>query len=171
MVNEALQWTVIVVVVLLLLGVLRQLAALTPARGRRTESGPPVGKKVPADLVREISTVLDGASSGSRNARERLVAFVMEGCVGCMRLLADLESGGKPRLVDDTPFVLVARKPTPDFEARLVEAGFLVVPDRTGDVWTNSGITSTPLVMRVDTEGKVLSKAVTVDVTSVAASG
>lgn len=165
-INEALQWALLVALALLLLGVLRQLAAVSPARRRRSESGPEIGDR----LASRVRTAITGESADVHVSLEKLVVFVSEGCVGCMRLLSDLKEAGMSRSVNGVPLVVVARVPTTQFEYSLRESGFDLIPDRTGELWAASHVTTTPLVVRIDAEHRVLTKAVTIDVASVAAS-
>ncbi len=85
-----------------------------------------------------------------------------------MRLIADLKEAGATRQVNGKPIVLVARLPSSQFEFATKDAGFQVLADRTGELWAAAHVTTTPLVVATDSEHRVLTKAVTIDVASVA---
>lgn len=163
MANEALQWAVLAIMGLLVLGVLRQVALTLPPEARATASGPPVGRRIPKQLLTELHRV---SPTGDVTAGT-LVAFVTESCVGCQRLLAELSNGNGHR--DDRPLVLVAKTPSEQFFDALAETGIPAIADVTGDLWKSCGVSATPLVLRLDREGRVEAKEVTHRVERVAA--
>lgn len=161
MVNETLQWTAIIVVGVLLIGVLRQVSLALPPPARRTSApGPSVGDRLPSVVLRELLKRLPSAPVG-----DWYVAFVTEGCVGCERLLSDVET----RTANDEDLILVANKPSRHFRRALTELEVPVIEDQSGDLWKASGVTATPLVVRVDPQGRVVAKGVTHRVDSIAA--
>jgi hypothetical protein len=86
-----------------------------------------------------------------------LVAYVTESCVGCQQLLASLEHGKSRR---DEPLVLVAKNASPGFREALGATGLPAVFDQ-GAIWRACGVSATPLVIRLDQEGRVVAKEVT----------
>lgn len=163
MVNETLQWALLVVIAFVLLGVLRQVALALPTHYRaQTVSGPSIGSHLPRPLLRRLpSSVMDGPSG----ADEAIVAFVTEACIGCQRLLSEISSGRAP---SEAPLVLVAKNPSVPFLRALEELRTPIIHDD-GRIWAACRVTNTPLVVRVDREGKVVAKGVTHDVDSVGA--
>ena len=79
--NEVLQWAVMTMIVFLLLGLFRQIAASNPARLRRFDRGLRPGERLPVELRQQL-----GALAGSIVQDEAILAFVTENCVGCQRL-------------------------------------------------------------------------------------
>jgi hypothetical protein len=161
--NEILQWTVLTVLAFLLLGALRQISLMLPTPSRTAVGGPAVGRQLPTKALRELRHTIpprhsmDGA----------LIVFVTEGCTGCQQLLRTLETS-RPG-VDGQTIVLVAKKPTPAFRGALDAMDMPVIHDDSGEVWNACGITATPLVVRIDAQGRVAAKEVTHDVERVAA--
>lgn len=160
MVNEVLQWAVLFVVVLLLLGILRQVSLLLPPSVRgQTATGPIPGQRLPRRAVLELEKVRPSSANGHLTH----LAFVTEGCLGCQRLLADLEravadrdgnrrSGSAP--------VLVAAPGSDEFRNAVEGLGVPVIWDR-GELWQDCSITATPVVITVDAEARVIAKEIT----------
>lgn len=159
-VNEVLQWTVLVILAVLMLGVLRQLALILPPRVR-SDAGPDIGKRAPAALLSGVTTAVSngGFSHGA------VVAFVAENCAGCQKLLADLSEGRQS--ANGQPVVVVADNPSEAFSAALDETSLPVIEDR-GELWSACGVTATPLVVRIDGDGRITKKEVTHRVDEVA---
>jgi hypothetical protein len=153
-VNEVLQWIVLVVLTLLTLGVLRQVSLLLPPSDRGAASGPATGRRAPAQLLRR----LEAAVGNGGLERGALVAFVTEDCVGCQRLLADVTEGRQQ--LDGQPLVLVAHRPSEEFAAALEESRIPLITDD-GELWQDCRIASTPLVVRIDEKGRIAMKEVT----------
>lgn len=163
MLNEALQWAVLAIMGLLVLGVLRQVALTLPPEARATSSGPALGRRIPKQLLTELQRV---SPNGDVTAGT-LVAFITESCIGCQRLLADLTNGNGHR--DDRQLVLIAKSPSQQFFDALAETGIPAIADVTGDLWKRCGVNATPLVIRLDRDSRVEAKEVTHRVDSVAA--
>jgi len=86
-----------------------------------------------------------------------IVAFVTENCVTCQRLLANLSDLD----VRDRPSVLlVAKRPSTQFRSALAETEIPTIYDD-GTLWEECDVTATPLVVRVDSQGRVVAKEVT----------
>lgn len=154
MVNEVLQWTVLVVLIVLTLGLLRQLSVMLPPAAGGVGNGPSMGRRAPARLLGQVErAVMNGGL-----AHGALVAFVTEDCVGCQKLLADVADGRQK--LDGQPLVVVARSPSEQFRAALRETGIAVVHDE-GELWDECRVTATPLVVRIDEKGRIAMKEVT----------
>jgi hypothetical protein len=151
-VNEVAQWVAVAALGILVLGVMRQVTMLAPATARSVGGGPSVGDVLPPQLRSGI------------DAAGAILVFVSEGCAGCMRLMSDLQLAGDVREIGPNHLRIVARAPSSAFESSLIEAGFDYLADRAGEQWRHLNIHSTPLVVHVDSEGKVLWKGVTQDV-------
>jgi hypothetical protein len=161
-VNETLQWAALVVLAVLVLGVFRQISLWMPDATRSTaRTGPEVGRRLPKRLLGEIERLLGRRIAGDG----ALVAFVSENCAACQALLSQVETSEARQL--GMPIVVVARTPSEQFQSALEDLGLPLVLD-SGQIWNESGITSTPLVVRIDEEGVVSSKGVTHLVDSIA---
>lgn len=161
--NEVLQWGVLVVIAVVLLGVLRQVALALPTQYRaQTVSGPSIGSRLPRPLLRRLPSPLP---DGSSHAGEAILAFVTEACVGCQRLLSEVSAR---HAASDAPLVLVARNPSGPFQQALEDLSTPIIHDD-GRIWAACQVTNTPLVVRIDSEGRVIAKGVTHDVDSVGA--
>jgi hypothetical protein len=155
MVNELLQWLVLVVVLLALLGVLRQVSLMLPARARAAPSGPQIGSRIDRRLLDELTALLQPAT----RRRGAILAFVTEQCTGCQHLLASIPNiNGQ---LGDLPLVLVARSPSDAFQAAISETGIPFIIDVDGRLWRATKVTATPLVVKVDASGRVQWKEVT----------
>jgi hypothetical protein len=163
-INEVFQWVVLVIVGILVMGVLRQVAlSLPPPLLSNTTSGPRVGERLPKEALADLKAVL----RGGHLEQGTLVAFVIETCVACQRLLAELT--GRDRTSSAKPVVLVARNASSRFRQALAESGMPTIHDD-GRLWQACRVTNTPLIVKLDTEGRVLAKGVTHHVETVAGS-
>jgi hypothetical protein len=159
--NEVLQWAAIVILGVLAFGMLRQIGMWLPVEARsNTESGPPLGHRVPSTRWSEVSRTL----ALSESVEQGFVAFVSESCVQCQRLIAELETK-RP----DLPLAFVTRTPSREFVNALRETGMPVLEDN-GDLWRAWHVTGTPLVAKVNRQGRVIAKGVTHRVDTVAVS-
>jgi hypothetical protein len=160
-VNETIQWAILLLFAVLILGLFRQIALMLPANRRSADDGPRQGQRLPNGLLDQLATVLPQfkASHGVT------VAFISEGCVGCQRLLAALSD--RPADLDGQ-VVLVVQQPSLAFKAALSELDVPMVFDDTGSLWEACSINATPLVAYVESNGKVVRKEVTHDVRRVA---
>jgi hypothetical protein len=163
MVGEVLQWVMLVVLAVLVLGVLRQVSLMLPPPARAAPSGPALGRRLPRQLVTEIERVIPPGGI----AENTVLAFITESCVACQELLANLDGSGD--LSSRERLVLVAKAPSPQFRGALMETGVATVCDEKGEIWEACKVTSTPLLVRINSQGRVLAKEVTHRVESVAA--
>lgn len=155
MVNEVLQWALLSVLALLVLGVLRQVSLMLPPGIRAAPSGPGVGERMPRELMDEVNRSL-GDSSLDRGA---ILAFVTENCPGCQQLLGMLPEYADS--LDGQPLVLVAKMPSQQFREALAELRVPTIHDDRGELWRIAEVTGTPLLVRVDSTGRVWAKEVT----------
>jgi hypothetical protein len=160
--HEALQWTVLAVLAFLVLGIFRQIAVFLPAEPRSaTSSGPKVGHPLPRKLLDAVKKLFEGLIP----AEGAVLAFVVEDCVGCGALLGQLKDSETLRRGQTV--ILVARAASPEFRTALAETGLPAIIDD-GTYWEECRVTNTPLVLRIDQQGKVVAKGVTHRVDSVA---
>lgn len=158
-INEILQWAGIILLLLLSLGLFRQMAIMQPASNRAAGNGPEVGTRLPGRLLSMLP--LEGKANQAHP--DAMLAFVTENCTGCRRLLAAL-SEAAPH-IDHKP-ILIARQPSAPFSSVLNETSLPVVVDEDGSIWAACGITATPLVVEVNERGTVVRKEVTARVES-----
>ncbi|MBK5227973.1 MAG: hypothetical protein JJE05_05645 [Actinobacteria bacterium] len=152
MANEALQWAVLLCLGFLVLGLYHQVALMMPARRRASAaSGPALGDRLP----REVTELF---SDSSIHGEPYTVAFVTEACVGCQRLLSELERKGEGSLAGR--LALIALDPGPLFRDALRKLDLPILEDD-GHVWASCDVTQTPLILKVDPSGKVIGKGVT----------
>jgi hypothetical protein len=154
-VNEVLQWVAVLIVGFFLVGVLRQLDLMLPARVKAGSGGPELGAKLPRTLLEAVRT-----SVGREGLRRGvLLAFVTENCVGCRQLLGNLR--GTHTTVGQPPLALIARAPSRQFASALDDLGFPIIRDDDGRLSRAASVTATPLVVRIDESGRVMAKEVT----------
>lgn len=154
MVNEMLQWLLLLIICFVGLGILRQVSLLIPS-ARQVSSGPEVGRRLPRRSLEQLKNALPG----KQLSEPTLVAFVTENCVGCQELLADV-----PRALGElngSKLLIVPRSPTGPVRQALAELGVPFVADSTDGLWKAAQVTTTPLVVAIDAEGRVLRKEVT----------
>jgi hypothetical protein len=157
MVNEVLQWILLTALGFLLLGILRQVSLMVPPAARAVPSGPAVGSSLPEEALRVIRQILPDGSLKSG----ALVAFVTENCPGCRRLVASLMSPDSVDSLNGQPLILVAKSPSAQFRRALEETAIPVIHDDSEKIWQACDVTATPLVLRLDYDGKVVGKEVT----------
>lgn len=112
MIIEAAQWILLTVLAVLMIGILRQLAMAQPIERRaNVASGPRVGHSLPRIAQ---TAVMRATRDRAPLTRGLVVGFVIESCVACQQLLANLsvDSNGED-------IVLVARHASPQFRAAL----------------------------------------------------
>lgn len=153
MVNEAIQWTILAILVMFVFGILRQVALMLPPSARAEPSGPPAGRKLPRRLIEEIRR----SAGNETRAESVLLAFVTESCTGCQHLLSNL---AKSTNGNGDHVVLVARSGSTHFREAIEDLQVPTVWDN-GTIWRACDITATPLVVSVDRNGNVIAKEVT----------
>jgi hypothetical protein len=153
MVNEVIQWVALAVLAFFLLGVFRQVSVGLPPEGRAVPSGPRLGSRIPKQLMHVLTEEL---SSGGNSLV--FVAFVTESCIGCQQLLSHLDQA--LTALNGHRLILVAKNASPQFREALGETHVRTVEDN-GDIWSACGVTATPLILKLDANGRVLAKEVT----------
>lgn len=153
MLNEVLQWVALIVLTLLLLGVFRQFSESLPSIGQQPSVGLPRGARLPEVLASQLKR------PHGEGYFER-VAFITEGCMGCQRLLASLESATDE--VKGSVF-LVAERGSQQFHEALKELGVEYLWDD-GQIAAECHASVTPLILKIDSKQRVLAKEVTTSV-------
>jgi hypothetical protein len=161
-VNEILQWLVLLAICAGMLGLYRQWGnVIGGSYGTATAtSGPRLHRPLPAKALAAARPFMDGG--------ETTLAFVTEDCSGCQGLLARLEAldeaerGSLKRAV-----VVVALQATPQFAEALADLPVPVVFDD-GEIWGECNIQMTPFLVTVDERDRVLAKEVTHEIDRVA---
>lgn len=151
MINEVLQWVALTILTFLLLGVFRQLGQLAPPRHPEVAVGPARGSMLPEpvrDAVVSLTEV-DGV---------RRVAFVTEACLGCQRLLSNLEMASERT---KSSILLVAEAGSSAYSDALAALGVPFVLDNEGAISLACDATVTPFIISVDSGEKVIAKEVT----------
>ena len=161
--NEVAQWVAIASIAFLILGVLRQVSLLLPPARRGAGRELEVGMRLPKSAIARLMEVVPDHRDG-----ELLVAFVTENCSGCQQLLGGL--GEWKQALDGRSLVLVTRRASPQFRTAIEEIGVPVLHDDGGRVWKAAHVTATPLILRIDREGRVSDREVTHRVDLVATS-
>lgn len=96
--------------------------------------------------------------------KARVLAFVTENCVACQHLLASLPD---PLPADfDAELVIVAKDASPEFMTAIEKLGHPTLFDE-GELWNMCEVTATPLVVRLDEDGRVEAKEVSHNVVPV----
>jgi hypothetical protein len=152
----------LLLLLVLVLGLFRQVGVLAPAGRRSDEPGLREGKGAPKLLLDQIVA----SAPRLKSANGITVAFVTESCIGCQRLLSDVERPKGESFVQS--LVIVAKDPSAAFGAALRELPCPVIVDNEGELWRACRVTATPLVLHINAAGKVMRKEVTHDVSRVA---
>jgi hypothetical protein len=162
MTNEVLQWAALASIGFLLMGVFRYIAARSPVPpSANTYGGPPLGARLSKRAMSDLEALVPGGVS----ADGVLLAFVVESCTGCQTLLGQIAESRA--LQQGQQIALVTRSPTKQFREAVASTGLPVVLDG-GALWDECRVTNTPLVLKVDADGKVSAKGVTHHVDTVA---
>jgi hypothetical protein len=158
--NEILQWTVLFVLGLLMLGLFRQLAVSIPSSRRSAPEGPLEGRRLPKRMTEELARVVPSLEGPGVT-----LAFLSEDCLGCQRLIASLEDSSEGLIGS---LALVVRQPSVSFMNALAGLPFPTIVDSEGEIWSACHVTATPLVIALGPNGRVSRKEVTHDVRRVA---
>lgn len=159
-VNEILQWVVIAVLALFVLGLLREVSLLLPGRER---SAPSAGQSgLNGSIPKATWQAIEAAVGPIPEAGDLQVVFVTESCTGCQQLLADLEhsmsdaraNGGLP-----SGTLLVAQSGSEGFVEAVGAVGLPVLWDD-GSIWRECQISVTPFVIRTEADGRIVNREV-----------
>jgi hypothetical protein len=146
---EILQWVCIAVLAFFLLGAYR-LIGVKPTE-KQIEltglSGPGIGAKAPAPLVRAIAAEIGDAP--------RIVVFVAEGCPACAAALKALATRVDSR---SGSVAVVAMRPSAGLQSAVSALGFPMIVDD-GQVWSSVGVAATPFALQLDADWMVVDKA------------
>lgn len=161
LINELVQWIVLIFVGVFLLGLTRQLGFfLMPRRQQLATHGPSLGRVLPEALLstadrRELRQLI-----AERNSLLAAYVVIYDKCDSCQELLQDLrESAGESRL----PVAALAVGSDARFQQAAAEACDMVIFDPRGEIREQTDIIATPFVMLLDSQLRVVAKEVTSD--------
>ena len=127
MINEILQWAVLVSLAMFLLGLTRQLGRymIVTRNDRSDAQGPTLGKRLPGSAFSdsERATMTERMASGRSDFAALL--FVDDRCAGCEQALAELEDGS----VTEATVVAISRRSDEKHARRLEELVDLAIVD------------------------------------------
>lgn len=161
LINELLQWAVLVFIGVFVFGLTRQLGNfIVPKREQlATEIGPSVGKPLPRDVLSGDARARVARLFAEGGAGFGSLVVVDEECTGCKALIERLE---RTPLPGGGPLVIMSHKSGPDHAARLNRISPIVISDPEG--LTAAGLNTAPFVIVLDEQLKVLHKEVAPDV-------
>ncbi len=146
LVNEAAQWSVLVVLIVIVLGLLRQLSLFI--YGGDQGPGPRIGASLPRGL-------LDGGRRRQLAARiadssypAAAILMLDEQSMPCRRLLEELESFRGPRVAIAA---IVSERSSAEYEWRVASQVDVIVKERRSSI-TRAGINRLPWLLWVDAE-------------------
>lgn len=161
LVNELLQWATLLLILIVVLGLARQLAVfMQPHDEQLAEAGPGVGDRVRDDFLPAASVERLTDLMRARETEAGLVLVLSEQCTGCVSVLEYLERSPEIPL----PLAAVAKESGDDFAARLAEVFDTVVEDRDGSRVEAAGIVATPYAVTLGTDGRVSGRAAAIGV-------
>lgn len=143
-----------------LLGAYRLLALRPDVSVKSLEqvSGPSVGDQLPQTVEQRLTLPPSG--------RHLLLAFVTDGCPACGGLIASLRAGhGRTH---DLEVAFIVGSSSPVFTEQLAD-GIVgdVIDDQDSTIYTACAIAATPMIMLVDSRGKIIDKRISSDPTEV----
>jgi hypothetical protein len=157
--NELLQWSVLVFLLVVVIGLARQLGVfMLPHHAQLAEQGPELGDRLnrqfvpPADQERLVDLIAD------QEARCGIVVVLDEACGGCAALVEDLSHSTR-----SVPLLAVAKESGPEFVERLRKVADIVVDDREGEGVRAAGIVATPYGVKVGSDARVTEVAAASD--------
>ena len=154
-IGEVFQWALLAALTLVVMELARQIAQLMPPHLKVPESGPAIGKRLPRGALER------GKALGPESLEADLtLVFVSEACTGCQRLLGEL-----PDRALDSNLLVVTKSASPQFTEAIGETGLPSISDER--FWSACRVSATPLIVRLNAEGRVLSKEVTSDANAV----
>lgn len=154
MINEILQWAVLLSLAMFLLGLTRQLGRymIVTRNDRSDAQGPTLGKRLPRGAFsdHERATMTERMASGRSDYAALL--FVDDRCAGCEQALAELEDGP----VTEAMVVAISRRSDEKHARRLDELVDLAVVDE--QRFKILGVDLTPFILIVDRDLVVVHK-------------
>lgn len=153
LVNEFFQWAVILVLLVFVVGLVRQLGHfVVPRREHLLYLGPEIDKRLPIGLLDGVAVdELRKLIAGSQ-AKLGLVAVMNDRCPGCKGLLAQLQVIGPPA---DTPLVAIVDTEDESY-LEYVRGLFTYAEADNGGVRARAaGVIATPFVLAIDSEFQV----------------
>jgi hypothetical protein len=154
-INEALQWAVLLALSVFVFGLTRQLGhfLIINRADRSASNGPDLGKAVPGGLLHDAERDALRALMRERSSDVAAVAAVAEHCPGCRTLLDELADNGAP---EGMPLVLLAASASDEFRSRLTSLSDVTVIEE--QRIKAGGIGLTPFVFILDEQFNVVHK-------------
>jgi hypothetical protein len=155
-INEIAQWVVLVFLAVFTVGLTRQLghSMIRSRQDRADAQGPDLNQKIPRSVVTADEWATLAELMAQRGAEVAVLLAVDERCPGCAQLITAAEEHGVPT---GLPVMAISRSDNVDFVTRLSSTFDLV---STGTVrFKGADLVTTPYVMLLDTEGRVVHKA------------
>ena len=149
MIGEVFQWALLAALTLVVLGLTRQVALLITPHLRVPDSGPDIGKRLRREALERVN-----ALAPTSLEHDLTLVFVSESCTGCQRLLGQLAD----QSLESMP-VVVTKSASPQFTQAISEKGFPLISDE--QFWHACRVSATPLIVKLNPEGRVVSKEVT----------
>lgn len=156
--NEVAQWTALIFLGVVALGLTRQLGQFLISRREELElDGPDIGSKLSPLLVGDESIQSIEALYSSSARGLTLVCVLNDRCLGCAGLLEDLLRRGRP---EGVPIIALLSAHDAEFVAQAEAAFSLVVIDPASERAKAAGINATPFLLGVDQSGHIKHRAI-----------
>ena len=147
--NEIGQWATIVVILVLVVGIYRQLAVALGHAGSplSANTGPAVGRRLPKGIMNQLQM------ENERNT----VVFVSQSCRACQRLLSTLTTRSPAVQKIGLLFHEGSSRAFQDAIEQIAGTYGVVV---SGQEWKECRVNTTPIVCVVDRDGRVVDRRV-----------
>lgn len=158
MINEFIQWAVLVFLAIFVFGLTRQLGLyIVPRQQQLEDLGPQLNKVVPSKLIAgtdrtRLAQLLKSSQSGWAG-----IIVVDEACNSCSEMVEDVLRHGVP---DDAPMVAITNATETDLHKDLMQIVDLIIVDPKAEKTQQAGIHVTPFVMIVDERLRLVHKQV-----------
>ncbi|MEA2441768.1 MAG: hypothetical protein QOH76_3192 [Thermoleophilaceae bacterium] len=161
MINEIAQWAVLVFLGVFVVGLTRQLGQfmVAPREQQALDEGPRLGKRLPSRflLPEEAQKLAEAKRDGA--PQWMLALAVDEDCEGCESMLKWLKRNGSP---SGAAILAISRKSGPRHAALLDGLAAVTIVDE--GRFAELGLRTTPFVIVLDGEMRVVHKQITADV-------
>jgi hypothetical protein len=171
--NESVQWALLLFIAVFVLGLTRQLGLfLVPRRAQLSEAGPPTGREMPNYLLGglERSALREAIQQSPRG--QGLFVVTHQECEVCEELMVQLADSGRGTDLQGVPVAILASGLDQRFVSAAEAAADVLVKDGDGSKRRRSRIVATPFVFVLDSDLRILHKEVTADLEeAIAATG
>lgn len=168
--NEMLQWAVLVFLAIFLLGLTRQLGLfLVPRREQLSQYGPAEGRSLPNYLIGGRDREVFRTAIAQSAAGAGLFLVTHQDCEVCGELLTELSVNRRNHELANVPMAVMASGHDEGYISTAAAAGDVLVRDPDGSKRNRSKIAATPFVFVVDADMKILRKEVTANLSDATA--